>query len=188
MTTASEPTSVPVFKRVLKWSAAVALAVAVVGGAIGLIVAGVPGLVSALIAAALTLVFAGITVLSVILAAHLDTMFFLGIILGAWLLKFILFLGTLFAIRDQPFIHDWVLWGSLVAAVIGTLAVDVICVVTGRIGHVSDVQLQQAPAAADVNTDDARAASSTTDADVADPSPAIQAESPDHNGPSAQQQ
>lgn len=148
MTHATEPTSVPVFKRVLAWSAIVAAAVAVIGGGIGFFAAGVPGLVSALIAAVLTLVFAGITVLSVILAARLDTVFFLGIILGAWLLKFVLFLGTLFAIRDQPFIHDWVLWGSLVAAVVGTLAVDVICVVTGRIGHVSDVDLRVEPSPA----------------------------------------
>lgn len=145
MSSATEPTSVPVFKRVLKWSAIVALAVAVVGGVIGYLVAGMPGLVSALIGAAMTLVFAAITVLSLILAARLDTMYFMAVILGAWLLKFILFLGTLFAIRGQPFIHDWMLWGSLVAAVIGTLAVDVICVVTARIGHVSDVSLNPTP-------------------------------------------
>ena len=141
MSAQTDPTSIPVFKRVLIWSAVVAAGVAVVGGIVGVVVGGVPGLVSALIGAALTLLFAGITVLSLILAARLDQMFFLGVILGAWLLKFILFLGVLFAIKGQPFLHDWMLWGSLVVAVIGTLAVDVICVVTGRIGHVSDVDL-----------------------------------------------
>lgn len=142
MSTTTEPASIPIFRRVLIWSALVAAIVAVVGGVIGFFVAGVPGLVSALIGAAITLVFAGITVLSVILAARLDTMFFMAVILGAWLLKFVLFLGTLFAIRGQAFIHDWMLWGSLVAAVVGTLAVDVVCVVTARIGHVSDVDLR----------------------------------------------
>lgn len=141
MNTSDQPTSIPVFRRVLKWSAIVAAAVAVIGGVVGFIFAGWPGLVSALIGAALTLVFAGITVLSVILAARLDTTFFMATILGAWILKFIVFLGVMFAIKDQPFIHDWTLWGSLVAAVVGTLAVDVVCVLTGRMTSVSDTTL-----------------------------------------------
>ncbi|GGA58969.1 hypothetical protein GCM10011490_06180 [Pseudoclavibacter endophyticus] len=141
MSTTNEPSSIPVFRRVLKWSAIVVAAVAVVGGVIGFIVAGAPGVFSALIGAGMTLLFTGITVLTLILAARLDTMYFLGVILAAWLLKFVLFLGTLFAIRDQPFIHDWMLWGSLVVAVVGTLAVDVACVVTARLGNVSDVSL-----------------------------------------------
>ncbi|MGO2112012.1 MAG: hypothetical protein ACTH31_10395, partial [Pseudoclavibacter sp.] len=102
-------------------SAIVAAVVAVIGGVTGYFVADFPGVVSALIGAAMTLLFTGITVLSLILAARLDTMFFMATILGAWLLKFILFLGTLFAIRGQDYIHDWMLWASLVAAVVGTL-------------------------------------------------------------------
>lgn len=141
MSTNQTPTSVPVFKRVLVWSAVVALAVAVVGGVVGLVVAGVAGLVSALIGAALTLLFAGITVLSLILAANLDNVFFMAVILGAWLLKFVLFLGLLLAVKNASFVHDWMLWGSLVAAVVGTLIVDVVCVVKGRIPNVGDVDL-----------------------------------------------
>lgn len=141
MSDPTQPTSVPVFRRILVWSAVVAAVVAVVGGGIGVLVAGVPGLVSALIGAAITLLFAGITVLSVILAARLDQMFFMGVILGAWLLKFVLFLGIMFAIKDQPFIHDWMLWASMVTAVVGTLVVDVVCVMAGRMGYVSDVSL-----------------------------------------------
>lgn len=148
--TVTEPTSVPVFRRVLRWSAVVAAAVAVVGGAIGFAVAGLPGFVSALIGAGLALLFAGVTVLSVILAARLDTMYFMAVILGAWLLKFVLVLGVLFAIRGQPFIHDWTLWGSLVAAVVGALVVDVVCVVTARLGYVSDARLDPAGERAEV--------------------------------------
>lgn len=155
MTDVTEPTSVPVFRRVLRWSAVVAAIVAVVGGLIGFFVAGWPGVVSALIGAAITLVFAGITVLSLILAARVDTLYFMAVILGAWLLKFVLFLGVLFAIKGQPFIHDWMLWGSVVAAVIGTLIVDVACVVTARLGHVSDVKLDPTVRPASATRDDA---------------------------------
>lgn len=149
MTTSSSPThhppgqpsSIPVFRRVLRWSALVAVAVAVIGGIIGLLVGGVPGLVSAVIGAALTLAFAGITVVSVILAARFDPLYFTAIILGAWLLKFVLFLGVLLAIDGRPFIHEWVLWSSMLAGVLGTLAVDVLCVLRGRLANVSDIDL-----------------------------------------------
>lgn len=151
----TQPTSVPVLRRILAWSAIVAAAVAVIGGVIGLLTAGVPGLVSALIGAAITLLFAGITVVSVLLAARLDQMFFMAMILGAWLLKFVLFLGIMFAIKGQPFIHDWTLWGSMVAAVLGTLVVDVACVMTGRMSHVSDVSLSPAGRSRGVDDRDA---------------------------------
>lgn len=141
MSMSQTPTSVPVFKRVLKWSVVVAIAVAVIGGVVGFVLAGAGGVWSALIGAGLTLLFAGITVVSLILAAHLDNVFFMAVILGAWLLKFVIFLGLMLAIKDAAFVHQWTLWGSLVGAVVGTLVVDVVCVVTGRIPNSGDVDL-----------------------------------------------
>ncbi|MGO2749150.1 MAG: hypothetical protein ACTIA6_03770 [Pseudoclavibacter sp.] len=141
MNSSTTPTSVPIFKSILKWSVVVAIAVAVIGGGIGFLAVGVNGLWSALFAAAITLLFTGITVVSVILASHLDQIFFMATILGAWILKFIVFLGALFLIRDLPIVHLFTLWLCLVVAVIATVIVDVVCVVRGRMGNVSDVRL-----------------------------------------------
>ncbi|MFD2758520.1 hypothetical protein [Gulosibacter faecalis] len=139
--TTNTPTSVPVMKRVLKWSLLLTLAIAVVGGITGYLVAGFPGLWSALVAAGVTLLFTGLTVLSIILAARFDPMFFIAVILGMWLLKFVAFLGVLALVKAFDFTHDWVLWSTMMAAMVGQLAIDVIVVQRSRQPYVSDVKL-----------------------------------------------
>lgn len=135
------PTSVPVMKRVLKWSLLLTLAIAVVGGVVGYFVAGMPGVWSALVAAGVTLLFTGLTVLSIILAARFDPMFFIAVILGMWILKFIAFLGVLAIVKAFDFTHDWMLWSTMMAAMVGQLAIDVVVVQRSRQPYVSDVQL-----------------------------------------------
>lgn len=135
-----EPSSVPVFRKVLLWSAWVALAVAVVGAIVGCLLVGTNGIWSALVAAAIAFGFAGVTVLVLILAARLDVMWFFGLVLGSWLVKLVVFLLVLMAVKEQPWIHPVVLWACLVAAVIGQLAVDVVCVLRARMPYVSDAR------------------------------------------------
>ena len=141
----SVPSSVPIFRRVLFWSALAAVAVAVLGGIAGVLLAGVSGLLSALLGAGVTLLFAGVTVLSLLLAARLDTIYFMAVILGAWLCKMVLVLGILLAVRGAAFVEPWVLWGTMVAGVVATLAVDVVCVLRSRLPAVSDIALTPAP-------------------------------------------
>jgi hypothetical protein len=93
--TTNTPTSVPVMKRVLKWSLLLTLAIAVVGGITGYLVAGFPGLWSALVA----------------------------------------------LVKAFDFTHDWVLWSTMMAAMVGQLAIDVIVVQRSRQPYVSDVKL-----------------------------------------------
>lgn len=135
------PTSVPVMKRVLKWSLLLTLAIAVVGGVVGYFVAGMPGVWSALVAAGVTLLFTGLTVLSIMLAARFDPMFFIAVILGMWILKFIAFLGVLAIVKAFDFTHDWMLWSTMMAAMVGQLAIDVVVVQRSRQPYVSDVKL-----------------------------------------------
>lgn len=135
------PTSVPVMKRVLKWSLLLTLAIAVVGGVVGYFVAGIPGVWSALVAAGVTLLFTGLTVLSIMLAARFDPMFFIAVILGMWILKFIAFLGVLAIVKAFDFTHDWMLWSTMMAAMVGQLAIDVVVVQRSRQPYVSDVKL-----------------------------------------------
>lgn len=135
------PTSIPVMKRVLKWSLLLTLAIAVVGGVVGYFVAGMPGVWSALVAAGVTLLFTGLTVLSIMLAARFDPMFFIAVILGMWILKFIAFLGVLAIVKAFDFTHDWMLWSTMMAAMVGQLAIDVVVVQRSRQPYVSDVKL-----------------------------------------------
>lgn len=136
-----------VFRRALVLSLVLAAVIAVVGGVVSGLVVGQDGVISVLIGTAMAVVFAGITVVSLLAAIKYDITVFFGIIMGAWLLKAVLFLVVLVLLRDAAFVHDWSLFLSIVAAVIGTLIIDAVVVAKGRLGYVSDIELPGAPSA-----------------------------------------
>lgn len=133
------PSSVPVLRRTLAYGFAFAAAIAVVGGVIGLLVAGPIAAWSAVIGAAMAGVFLGITALSILIAVRFDIVAFFGIVLGAWLLKFVAFIVAALALRDQPWINPTALFLSLIAGVIASLVVDVVVVMKTRMPYVSDL-------------------------------------------------
>ncbi|EAR25084.1 membrane protein [marine actinobacterium PHSC20C1] len=132
--------------RAIAYGAILTVAIAVVGSIIGFLVAGSPGLISALIGAGLTALFMGFTAGSIVLASratHGDpssTLFF-GIVLGAWLLKFVVFIAILVILRGQPFLEPLVFFFAILAAVIGSLVVDVLAFVRARESYVPGVSL-----------------------------------------------
>ena len=136
--TSGVPSSVPVLRRTLAYGFAFAAAIAVVGGVIGLLVAGPIAAWSAVIGAAMAGVFLGITALSILIAVRFDIVAFFGIVLGAWLLKFVAFIVAALALRDQPWINPTALFLSLIAGVIASLVVDVVVVMKTRMPYVSD--------------------------------------------------
>jgi hypothetical protein len=142
-------TAIPVLRRALIYGSWLALGIAVVGGTVGWFVAGGPGIASALVGTALAAVFLGITSASILLA-HRSTKSdmlspaFFGIVMGGWVVKFVLFLGIVFLLRDQAWIQPVVLFLSIVAGVVGSLIVDVVVVTTSRIPYVS-IELPPAP-------------------------------------------
>jgi hypothetical protein len=147
---AFQPTSVPVLKRILVWGGLVALGIAIVGAVLGGIYAGGTGVVSALIGTAMALVFTGITAASIIIAnrfagSELYVGAFFGIVMGGWLLKFVVFLILIVVLRDQPWLNPLVLFLSIVAGVIGSLVVDVVVVMKSRVTYASDVTLPRVP-------------------------------------------
>jgi hypothetical protein len=120
--------------------------IALVGGIVGFLAVGTPGLVSALFGALVGGLFLAVTAASILFANRLSNgdmlhPAYFGIILGAWLLKFVLFLVIVFVLRDQPWIDGTVLFLTLVAGVLGTLAIDVVVVARSRVPYVSDVML-----------------------------------------------
>ncbi|KRC50500.1 hypothetical protein ASE16_05620 [Leifsonia sp. Root227] len=142
----AQPSSTPILKDVLKYGLILAVIIAVVGMILGGVFAGWIGVTSALIGTAMAVVFLSITALSILIAnkfvgTDLFVGLFFGIVLGGWLLKFVLFLVLAFVLRDQPWINPVVLFLSLIAGVIGSLVVDMIVVFRSRVPYVSDVTL-----------------------------------------------
>lgn len=133
--------AIPILRRALILGGIFALVLAVVGAVVGFLVAGGIGVVSALIGAAMAFVFLGITALSILLASRYDVLAFFGIVMGAWLLKFILFLVLAVTLRDQTFIDQTVMFVTLVVGVVGTLVVDMVVVARSRLPYVSDISL-----------------------------------------------
>ena len=135
-----------VLGRALVYGAILTIGIAIVGSIIGYLAAGVPGLVSALIGAGLTALFMGFTALSIVIASRVtkdepsSTLFF-GIVLGMWLLKFVVFIVILVLLRDQPWIDPLVMFFAILAAVIGSLVVDVVAFLRSRVPYVGDIPL-----------------------------------------------
>ena len=138
--------AVPILKRILAYGGILAIAIAVVGSVIGLIVAGGVGLVSALIGTVTAVFFLGITAASIVVATRvakgdLLSVAFFGIVMGAWLLKLVVFIVLIVLLKDQPWIQTQVLFLTAVVAVIGTLVVDVTVIARSRLPYVSDIAL-----------------------------------------------
>jgi uncharacterized membrane protein (DUF4010 family) len=135
-----------ILSRALVYGAILTVGIAVLGSIVGYLVAGVPGLVSGLIGAGLTALFMGLTAASIALAARVthnepsSTVFF-GIVLGVWLIKFVLFIVILLLLRGQPFVQPLVMFFAILAAVLGSLVVDVIAFVRARVPYSGEVPL-----------------------------------------------
>lgn len=141
-----QPSSTPVLKNVLKYGLILAGGIAVVGAVLGGIFAGGIGVTSALIGTLMAAVFLGITAASILIAnrfigSDLFVGLFFGIVLGGWIVKFVLFLVLAILLKDQDWINPVVLFLSLIAGVIGSLVVDMIVVFRSRVPYVSDVSL-----------------------------------------------
>jgi hypothetical protein len=126
------------FSRVLGLGSALIGAIAIIGGLLGFLVAGLAGLTSALIGASLTLVFVTLTAASVWLGGKLPLGGFFGVVLGGWLIKIVGFAFVIAALKGAAFINGPVLFFTLVAAILGTLAVDSVLVLKARIPVIGD--------------------------------------------------
>ena len=125
-----------VMLRVLRLGALLVLGITVVGSGIGFLVAGVPGVLAALAGGAAAFVFTALTALSLLLGSKLGLAGFLGVVLGGWLVKMVLFL-VLFGVLNRA---DWLTFDSrpvvfftVVAAVLGGLVLDTLIVTKARL-------------------------------------------------------
>lgn len=133
-----QSSAVPILKRSLLFGLLYAAAIAVLGGGAAWLTGGAIGAQSVVMGAVMAAVFLGITAVSILIALKYDIVAFFAIVLGAWLLKFVLFLVLAIAVRDQPWINTASLFLALIAGVIGSLVVDVVVVMKTRMPYISD--------------------------------------------------
>lgn len=136
----------PILRLALRYGALVAAVVAVGGGLIGWLVAGVPGLVGALVGAGLAAVYLGLTAGSMLLAGKVTrgdgtSPLFFGIVLGVWLLKLVVFVVVAIWLRGQDWMDPRVFFVAVIVAVLGSLIADLLAYQRARVPYVSDVRL-----------------------------------------------
>ena len=128
----------PLLIRSLRYGAVLTVVVALGGGLIGFLVAGAPGLAGGLLGGALSGLFLGLTALSILLAGRLSngdltSPAFLGVVLGVWTLKLVLFFVLSLWLRGQDFIDPGVFGLTAIAGVLGSLVADVVAFQRSRI-------------------------------------------------------
>jgi hypothetical protein len=134
-----------ILMRALRYGAILTIAIVIVGSVIGYLVGGVPGLVSALLGAGVTAVFMGLTAASFVIAsrvAHLPEgiVVYYGIVLGTFIVKFVIFLVLVISLRGATWLNPTVFGFTIIAAVLGTLIVDALALQRGRVPY-ADVSL-----------------------------------------------
>ena len=131
--------------RAVRYGAILTIAIIIVGSIIGYLLGGVPGLVSALIGAGVTAVFMGLTAASFIVASRVAKLpegigIYYGIILGTFLVKIVIYLVLVITLRGAHWLNPTIFGFTIIAAVLGTIVVDVLAVQRGRVPYV-DVPL-----------------------------------------------
>jgi len=121
------------FKKVLGQTALLTGLIASLGSLAGYFVEGMNGVVSALIGAGLAFAFGALTVVSMIIGRKLSLAGFFGVVMGGWLVKLIGFALLARSLHGAEFINGPVLFLTLVAAILGSLVIDSIAVLSARI-------------------------------------------------------
>ena len=138
----SMPTSQPVFLRALRLGAVATILLLIVCGGIGWLVAEGPGLVGGILGALIAGLFLGLTVGSIafanrFIASDIYLILFFSIVVGGWLVKFVLFIVAALLLRDQVWLDPKILFFSLIAGVLVSLAIDAFVMLKSRIPIIS---------------------------------------------------
>lgn len=143
---APRPLSVaPILTRALRYGTIVAVAVAVVAGLAGVLLAGVPGLIGGLLGAVIAGVFLGLTAISMLVGGRLargdgTNPVFYAVVLASLVLKLIVFVVGALLLRGQHWLSPGVFAFSAIAAVLGSLVADLVAFARARVPYV-DVPL-----------------------------------------------
>ncbi|WP_254259490.1 3-oxoacyl-ACP reductase [Leucobacter chinensis] len=136
------PVSQPVFVKALKWSVVATVLMIIVFGLIGWLVSEERGLIGGVLGAAGAGVFFALTLGSIAFAnrfveSDLYVPMFFGIVVGGWLLKFVLFIVAALLLKSQPWLDPTILFIAVIVGVLVSLAIDAFVVLKSRIPLVS---------------------------------------------------
>lgn len=142
----STVSSTPVLRATLIWGLAIGSIVILGAAALGFAVAQSQGLWSGVVGALVGVVFPSLTAVSILIANRWygSTYFlqiFFGVVLGGWLLKFVLVIVALFVLGRMPWVVPIVFYLSLVTAAVASLVVDLVVLSRMRLPAVSDATL-----------------------------------------------
>jgi hypothetical protein len=131
-----------IIRRALRYGIILTIAIIVVGSIVGFLLAGLPGLVSALVGAGITAVFMGLTTVSFVVADRIAKLpegiaVYYGVILGTFLLKFVIFLVLIISLRTASWLNPTIFGFTIIVAVLGTLVVDSLALLRGRVPYVN---------------------------------------------------
>lgn len=140
--------STPVLRAALVWGASIGGIAVVLAAIIGFLVDQTSGLWSGVVGALVGMIFPALTAVSILVAnrwfgtpAFLQIFF--GIVMGAWVVKFILVIVLLLVIARLDWVNPLVFYVALVVTAIASLVVDLVVMRKIRIPGASDVQLPQ---------------------------------------------
>jgi hypothetical protein len=127
-----------VLAKVLKLGSLLIGSIAIIGSAIGFLAVGLPGLLGAVAGSGIALLFVTLTALSVLFGSKLSLGGFYAVVLGGWLLKMVLFMFGVALLSRIEGLNGVALFVTLVASILGSLAVDGYVVTTSKIPVVSE--------------------------------------------------
>lgn len=140
--------STPVLRAALIGGASVGGAAVVLAAVVGFFTADGPGLWSGVIGALVGVIFPALTAVSILVAnrwygrpAFLQVFF--GIVMGGWVIKFILVIALLLVLGQLEWVVPLVFYISLVVTAVASLVVDLVVLSRIRVPSVSDLELPQ---------------------------------------------
>ena len=125
-----------VFRRALRDTVLLLVALTVLGVLVGVLVAGLAGVWGALIGVGLAAVFSGTTLVAMLRTTHAAPQVMAGIVMGSWLAKVLVVIVALALLRGLDFYSAPVLAGVLAIGAIGSALLDYRAVSTGRVPYV----------------------------------------------------
>lgn len=111
-------------------------ALVVLGGGIGLLVAGLPGLWGALVGAAIAAFFCATTIWSMMRTVGSSPTRMAAFVMGAWVAKIVVLIVVLALLQGATFYAPWVLIAVLAVGAIGSALLDYRAVNSGRVPYV----------------------------------------------------
>ncbi|GAA3597079.1 hypothetical protein GCM10022198_21490 [Klugiella xanthotipulae] len=143
------PSSQPILLRAVTVGGIAAVVVTVVMSVIGWCVDGGTGLASGALGSVSAFVFLGVTAASILVSnffvqSDFYVVIFFGLVLGSWILKFVLFIVAALLLKDQPWINPTMFFISVIVGVLASLLVDVFVVAKSRVPYVGDLSKDRA--------------------------------------------